>query len=130
MEPSITCKPRSAAATAPPVTAAPPHGALDIAAPETAISSRRERSWSAGTVIADYLRAACTALCSFVQRRIDATFASYRVYPTEYPRFGPAQRAPRRLSHFPLGCRSAPPPRISAGFLRVGVVRRRCERRM
>ena len=44
--PPMMCKPRSPTATTPPVTAAAPHGAADMAALETVISSRRERSWS------------------------------------------------------------------------------------
>ena len=39
-----TCSAKSPAATAPPVTTAAPHGAPDMAAPDTDISSRRERS--------------------------------------------------------------------------------------
>jgi cytochrome c biogenesis protein CcmG, thiol:disulfide interchange protein DsbE len=42
----MTCRPRSPAATTPPVTTAAPHGAPDMAAPEIDISSRRERSCS------------------------------------------------------------------------------------
>src|SRR6266699_3523030 len=44
----MTCRPRSPTATTPPVTTAAPHGAADMAALETVISSRRERSWSVG----------------------------------------------------------------------------------
>src|SRR6201996_6809495 len=44
--PPITCQPKSPRATTPPVTAAPVHGAWDIAAPETVISSRRSRPGS------------------------------------------------------------------------------------
>ena len=46
MWPAMTCRPRSPTATTPPVTVAAPHGAADMAALETLISSRRERSWS------------------------------------------------------------------------------------
>ena len=46
MCPPMTCRPRSPTATTPPVTVAAPHGAADMAALETLISSRRERSWS------------------------------------------------------------------------------------
>src|SRR6266568_1897289 len=44
----MRCRPRSPTATTPPVTAAAPHGAADMAALETVISSRLERSWSVG----------------------------------------------------------------------------------
>ena len=42
----MTCRAKSPAATTPPVTAAAPQGAPDMAAPETVISSRRDRSCS------------------------------------------------------------------------------------
>src|SRR5580658_9447683 len=45
-KPPMMCRPRSPAVTTPPVTTAAPQGARDIAAPETVISSRRERSCS------------------------------------------------------------------------------------
>ena len=40
----MTCSAKSPAATTPPVATAAPHGAPDMAALETDISSRRERS--------------------------------------------------------------------------------------